>query len=127
MFPADCELALCRFQLEGPFGMQPLFLLIPEELVNVFVEKQVDQQQIEEQVPHITEDLIRDIPLQVVVRLGATSLDVADLSRLRPGDVLVLDQRVTEPVFADIQGELELTAWAGREGNRQAIQVIQLS
>ena len=40
---------------------------------------------------------------------------------------MVLDQRVTEPVVADIAGELKLTGWAGRVGTRQAIQVVELS
>jgi flagellar motor switch protein FliM len=69
------------------------------------------------------ERLIGSMRTDVEVRLGGVQLTGPQLSNLRVGDVVVLDQRVSEPLRASVRGELKFLGWAGRVGNRQAFEV----
>ena len=42
------------------------------------------------------------------------------------GDVVMLDQRVTEPLDAYVQGTPKFRGWPGRCGTRQALQILSL-
>ncbi len=58
---------------------------------------------------------------------GSTSITVEDASRLRPGDLLMLDQ-LNDPDIVDIQGEGGVCGWAGREDGKRAMgQLFQLA
>lgn len=69
------------------------------------------------------EQLVRDMRAGIEVRLGAVQLTGPQLASLRVGDVVVLDQRVGDPLQASIQGEPKFLGWAGRTGNRQAFEI----
>lgn len=69
------------------------------------------------------EQLVRDMHADVEVRLGSVQLTGPQLAALRVGDVVVLDQRVSEPLRATVHGEPKFLGWAGRVGNRQAFEV----
>ncbi len=57
---------------------------------------------------------------------GSTSLTVSDASRLRAGDLLLVDQ-VNDPDLVEIQGEGGLCRWAGREDGKRAMgQLVEL-
>jgi hypothetical protein len=56
---------------------------------------------------------------------GATSLTVDDASRLRAGDLLLVDQLNEE--FVSVEGEGGLARWAGREDGKRAMgQLVEL-
>ena len=42
---------------------------------------------------------------------------------LRPGDVLILDQRVNEPLWGEVATAVKFRGWPGRVGRRQAVQI----
>lgn len=69
------------------------------------------------------EVLIREMRAEVVVRLGGVQLTAPQMSALRVGDVVVLDQRVSEPLRGTIRGEPKFLGWAGRIGDRQAFEI----
>ena len=69
------------------------------------------------------EGLVRAMRAEVEVRLGTVQLSGPQLARLRVGDVVVLDQRVSDPLRASIHGEPKFRGWAGRVGNRQAFEL----
>jgi len=69
------------------------------------------------------ERLIRQMSTEVEVRLGAVQLTGPQLARLRVGDVVVLDQRLSDPLRAYVSGEPKFLGWAGRVGNRQAFEI----
>jgi|GEM_PF-4341926 len=60
--------------------------------------------------------------LEVRVHLGKIRLGVNQLSRLKPGDCLVLDQPINEPLAASIGGTIPGQVWPGRVGQQVAIQ-----
>ncbi len=69
------------------------------------------------------EQLILEMQTEIEVRLGGVQLTGPQLARLRVGDVVVLDQRVGDPLQASVRGEPKFLGWAGRVGNRQAFEV----
>lgn len=58
---------------------------------------------------------------------GSTSLTVEDASRLRPGDLILVDQ-LNDPDIVEIEGEGGLCRWAGREDGKRAMgQLVQIA
>ncbi|MBS0205398.1 MAG: FliM/FliN family flagellar motor switch protein [Planctomycetes bacterium] len=69
------------------------------------------------------EELVRGMQSELEVRLGGVQLTGPELAALRVGDVVVLDQRVGEPLQASVRGEPKYLGWAGRVGNRQGFEI----
>ena len=72
------------------------------------------------------ERLIHQIPMNVVVNLGRARLHWDELTNLSVGDVIVLDQRVTEPLQAEIEKQHLFQGWAGRHGKSQAFRISEI-
>ena len=70
--------------------------------------------------------LAQRLPFELRVRLGRAHLSLQQLSTLKPGDVLVLDQPVSEPLVGEIGGVEKFHLWPGRDGQRQAVQVDEV-
>lgn len=71
----------------------------------------------------LLESLIRSMQTELVIQLGSVQLSGPQLAALRVGDLVVLDQRVSEPLRATVRGEPKFLGWAGRIGDRQAFEV----
>ncbi|MCS7166751.1 MAG: FliM/FliN family flagellar motor switch protein [Gemmatales bacterium] len=69
------------------------------------------------------EALAQGIPLHITVRLGETLLPLRQLQQLRAGDVLLLNQRLDEPLAVLVEGEVRYRAWPGRLGRKRAVQI----
>ncbi|MCA9263101.1 MAG: FliM/FliN family flagellar motor switch protein [Planctomycetales bacterium] len=73
------------------------------------------------------ENQIRDVALRmkfdVAVRLGSARLHVAELANLQEGDVIVLDQRVSDKMSAFIEDRCVFEGWPGRSGSRQSFKI----
>jgi flagellar motor switch protein FliM len=67
------------------------------------------------------EEALAPLPLEVRAVLGTAELPLAELRRLQPGDVILLDQPVDQPLRVCLNGRACLRAWPGRVGSRQAI------
>lgn len=67
--------------------------------------------------------LARDMTTQMTIRLGAAQLSPPQLAQLRVGDLVVLNQKTTEPLKAMISGKPKYLGWPGRVGNRQAFEI----
>lgn len=124
-FRADQNVVICRLGLVGPFGEQPWCWLWPQEEL----QEQLARVSLvtgglpQEDVRLRLESLAHQIPVEVSVKLGDVELHVSELARLRAGDLVILDQRVTEPLIACVAGEERLRVWPGRVGSRQAFQI----
>ena len=66
------------------------------------------------------ESLVRELNTEVAVRLGTVQLSTPQLANLRVGDLVVLDQRVGDPLQATIGDEPRYLGWPGQVGLRQA-------
>ncbi len=80
----------------------------------------------EQDTPRKLEALVRELPIEVTVDLGMVELPIAQLARLTPGDLLILNQRVSEPLIARVDSRPKFRGWPGRVGSRQSLQIESL-
>ena len=64
------------------------------------------------------------VPVQVAVRFSATNLGPAEISSLRPGDVLRLDHRASAPLDVTVAGSTFAHATAGVRGQKLAALIV---
>lgn len=69
------------------------------------------------------ESLVKEMPVDVSIILGTADLTMYDLARLNAGDVVLLRQRVSEPLEARVAGATKFRVWPGAVSGRCAVQV----
>ena len=121
LFPPNQSISMLKFQLDGDFGGALFCWTWPQGVLEALMESNEPPAA----SPHLPE-LAQRMPFEVVVRLGSAHLTVQQLTQLKPGDIVVLDQPVAEPLVADIGGQEKLRVWPGREGHRLAVQVAEV-
>jgi flagellar motor switch protein FliM len=70
------------------------------------------------------EFVVKHLPIDFTVLLGSAVLDVARLSQLKTGDVIVLDQRVNTPLVAQIGGVPRFHVWPGAIGRDLGVRIV---
>jgi len=123
-FPDAEEAVALKFIFETSFGPQSLTWVLSGATVSAILDRMHQPGSLAEQVasPDLLEN-VQAIPVQLVVRLGRARVQVAELAEMRVGDVLLLNQRLTEPLQAEVSGKVTFVGWPGRVGNRQAFQI----
>jgi flagellar motor switch protein FliM len=130
-FVGGGNLVACTLAAQGPFGTQPCRWLAPIKgllgLLGLTV-RQPGEPAAEPAgpSPHLAA-LVRELPVEIAVELGKADLSLLQLARLGVGDMVVLNQRVTEPLVASVGGGQMLRGWAGRVGNWKAFQIESLT
>ncbi len=125
---ADESVIVVRFRFTGPFGGQTWLWVLPVELVQRLLPSNEPIECIEpsQDERQLLENLIDEMPARVTVKLGSIGLNAGQIKALRPGDVLVLEQRVSAPVTVTVDDEDTFLGWPGRVGTRQALQIESL-
>lgn len=70
------------------------------------------------------ESVVKHLPIEFSVRLGSAVLNVSRLGQLKPGDVVLLDQRTTAPLVASIGGVPRFSVWPGTIGRALSVRVL---
>jgi flagellar motor switch protein FliM len=73
------------------------------------------------------ETLVRGLDLDVIVLLGQVELRLAQLAQLRAGDVVLLNQRVSEPLPVHVGEKMVGRGWPGRSGTAKACRIESLA
>lgn len=120
LFNPNELVVLLNFRLQSEFGEGDLSWIWPQKLI----ESLMEEPEPAEPAPELAALACR-FPFEVTVPLGRARLSVQELAALRPGDVLILDQPVDEPLPARIGGVDKFRVWPGREGSRQAVQITE--
>lgn len=66
---------------------------------------------------------VEEVPIRVDARLGGARLKLRDILDLHAGDVLVIDQKASLPIHAQIGGHPVLTAYPVKCGGRYALEL----
>lgn len=127
IYPAESILVVGTFGIKGPFGEQSWQWLLPQTWVLARLGGGAAQSSTPEDVRPRLEALVTEMPVEVSVTLGTVELPLAEVAQLQPGDVVILNQRVTDPLPAEVAGVRKFRAWPGRVATRQAIQIANLS
>jgi flagellar motor switch protein FliM len=110
--------------LTGPFGAQEWFWLLPREGLLSLLEQSGAPATADAGIPKPQlQERVQDLPIEVTVVLGSVDVRLSQLSNLRVGDVIVLNQRVSETMTASLGGEKKIRGWPGRMGASQAFQI----
>jgi flagellar motor switch protein FliM len=120
-FPAERVLAESVLIVRGPFGEQTCRLLLPPEALPG-AEAQGEGPSAAELRERL-EGLVRTVPVDVTVTLGRAELPLSQLGKLKVDDVIVLGQRVRDPLVVAVAGRDKFQAWPGRVGSHQACQI----
>lgn len=124
IFRQQPALLLAELRAEEPFADGFVLWLLSEAVVRQFFAATATGLAASSPAsPPRLEELLQDVPLQLTVQLGAVQLPLAQLQQLRTGDVLLLEQRLEEPVLVLLEGTVRYTAWPGRIGSQRAVQI----
>ncbi|WP_182870004.1 FliM/FliN family flagellar motor switch protein [Rhodopirellula sp. JC639] len=109
-------------EVECKGGKATLNWLLPKQKLPALLDETVDNR--DGGAPATpSKELIGQMPLEVVTMLGSASIPMSELSKLKPGELIVLDQRIDQPMVSHVDGEPAFECWPGRLGNKQAVQV----
>lgn len=125
--PPNDLIIVAVLQVTGPFGTSPITLMLPRsEPLTELVKPAVDPVPVKSVSKDLLETLVCEMPVDLAVALGSANLTMLQVATLRPGDVLVLGQKVNEPLSAKVAGKDKFAVWPGAVGRRQAIQVEKM-
>ena len=125
-FPEQEQITVARFQVSTSCGQGEAIWILSQAAVLSFAAHVSECRIATRADDGEMANTIRQIPLEVVVGLGRASIHVAELVNLQVGDIVVLNQRVTDPLYADVAGTTKFRGWPGRLGTRQAFQIGSL-
>ncbi|MBN9118999.1 MAG: FliM/FliN family flagellar motor switch protein [Planctomycetes bacterium] len=106
-----------------PFGEHPVYLIVSRDGLGA----QLAAADVRPEPPpppapsaHI-EALVREMAVELTVLLGTADLTMYELSTLRTGDVVVLRQKVDQPLDGLLAGARKFRVWPGVVGERAAV------
>jgi flagellar motor switch protein FliM len=116
------SLAVCRSTIQTAAGSTSwCWMLANEFLTHLFGVTERTRTAAQDAPTRVQlESLVRGMTTEVAIRLGGVQLTAPQLAKLQVGDLVVLDQRVGEPLRATIGDEPRYLGWPGRVGDRQA-------
>jgi flagellar motor switch protein FliM len=121
-------LIVCKMLIRGPFGEEKVHWLVPQKAIaslsfeEELKEAKAQAKDAKHPCPQL-EDVVRELPVEITVQLGKADIALDQLANLRVGDLLILNQPISEPLTALVEGEKNLYAWAGRVGSWKAVQL----
>jgi flagellar motor switch protein FliM len=120
--PADLIL-FATLDANTPFGDHPIYLLLSRTGLGAKLAA-ADIRPLPPPPPapaaHI-EALVREMAVDLTVLLGTADLSMQDIGRLQAGDVVVLRQKVDEPLDGLLAGARKFRVWPGVVGDRAAV------
>ena len=121
-FKATEPIAICRSTIQTAAGATACcWMLSNEYLTHLFGATERTRSPAPDAPTRVQlEALVRGMTTEVAIRLGGVQLTAPQLAKLQVGDLVVLDQRVSEPLRATIGDEPRYLGWPGRVGDRQA-------
>jgi flagellar motor switch protein FliM len=111
-----------RLKLTAPFGEHDIYLLVPRAGVWAKLGASASKPKPPTATPtKQMEALVREMAVELTVVLGDADLTMRDLANLCAGDVVVLRQKVDQPLDGLICGERKFRVWPGVVGDKAAV------
>lgn len=122
LFPPTEPVYVCPFHVTGPFGELDWCWLLPRgDWLTAILPAPSRAAEVAER--ERVEKVAREFPLEMSVPLGNAEVSLSQLSRLAPGDLLLLDQPAGEPLTARVSGVAKFRVRPGVAGQRQAVRI----
>lgn len=123
LFPLEENLVVLRFTAGFPWGTGSVQWIWPESMAEGMFEAPLPLADASAEDSRVLSAVALRLPFELRVQLGAARLHVAELASLQEGDVLILDQKINEPLHCFVGGQPLLQAWPTVTGTRQSIQI----
>ena len=72
-----------------------------------------------------TRELVSFMPIELVTVLGSVEMPMGSVSDLEVGDLMMLDQKIDQPVSVLVDQQTFYEGWPGRVGKRQAVEIAK--
>ncbi len=122
LFRAKDLVTKARIDVQMKNSTTQLNWLLPKQPTCDLMETTFDQRAADEPV-NVPETMVEGLPVELVSSLGRVAVSMSGLSDLKVGQLLILDQRIDQPVKAYVDGEPFYECWPGRLGSQQALKV----
>ena len=127
LYPPHTTLTIASFQIESSVGSDHLLWALPQQDIEDLVEIECAPPDLPRVVPSPDiPRLVRAMTVPMTVELGNVTLSMAELTSLQTGDVIVLDQSSTHPLFARIGGAMKFQGRPGRIGTQRCLEIEQI-
>ncbi|MGV8074047.1 MAG: flagellar motor switch protein FliM [Syntrophobacteraceae bacterium] len=125
--PSDVVIVV-HFELELDRLIGKLILCLPYSTIEPIRDKlyasfQSDQLEVDLEWIERLKGRLREVSVDVLVELGKTEVKGGDLLKLEEGDVLMLNQDVSEPLMVKVQGIPKFKAFSGTSKGSKAFQI----
>jgi flagellar motor switch protein FliM len=129
LFGRPDKMIVTEFQLSTRLGDVECHWVIPqvpfEQLASIeWPQAPADEEQ-KSATPGIERAAVA-LPITMAVQLGTAQIPMAQLADLHVGDVVVLDQFISDPVLADIHGAPKYRGFPGRIGTQRSFQIVDV-
>jgi len=129
ILPSQDVVLSVYFQTAGDFLLGDLRLVIPFVSLEPLLDRLGRDSVTRLEPGSMREKLgttVRDMPLDVAVQLGGSSIRLRQLLELQAGDVIPLSARVGQPATVPVMGKPKFTGHLGRIGNRFGVMVADV-
>lgn len=124
LFPPDEIMTRTRVVFETHLGPEEAVWLMPQVgLSTIGITNEHEEQSATSAAPQMRA-LAEKLPIDIVIQLGSARMTLAELNRLAVGDYLTLDQGVSQPLEAAVDGRLQWLGYACRLNRRQGFQIV---
>jgi flagellar motor switch protein FliM len=119
--PGTDMVLLATPTITGPFGEHPIHLILTrtgrwERLSRLALPAPSAEPTNREQIAA----LVTEMKVDLAVVLGTAELTMSEVARLKAGDLVVLRQKVTDPLDGLVAGARKFRVWPGAVGTRAA-------
>lgn len=124
LFPPTKEVLTSGLKIQLPNSQVNLKLLLGKQETSDLLA--VEQREPVQVVAgsQLSSEKIAEISVQLSAGLGKAELAMTDLVTIAPGDVIMLDQSIEEPVTLFANEEPVFHAWPGRLANQQVLKIV---
>jgi flagellar motor switch protein FliM len=124
LFPPGEAVILCSFTVAAPFGEMASSWVLPRgDWLNRLRTGDAVPAAVRQDGPAQLVSLVQEFPVDLSVTLGTAEVSLVQLARLRAGDLVLLGQRVSEPLTVSVAGAGTFRVWPGAVGPRQAVEI----
>lgn len=122
IFRAKDLVTKTSIEIELKAGVVTLHWLMPKQKTCDLLETTIDRRRGGEPVRPSSE-MVGTLPIEVVTVLGKTTIPMMELSKMTVGQLIMLDQRIDQPVTAYVNDSPFYGCWPGRIGKKQALEI----
>lgn len=120
------EVFVGAVNIDSSFGQAQALWILPRVGTEHLLGEDIEDVREERPVADNLIQLAHKIPVDICVELGRCHLSMNEAAQLTPGDVLVLNQRIHQPLTAFVEGTPKWSGIPLRMGNRQAFEIRQI-